>query len=594
MLKEAAERATARLHVMRAVRRMRDRFELPAAQWASQPTRLVGPAEQKRREILGGELSASEAPCRKSFEASEGLLAVVLGLGLVMLGLAVVAAPQLGYDQFALPKELVLHFLAVLAAAVVMGRRRGLRYGAPEIALVAFLLLSAVAGVLKGVNADLVVRSLSMSTSTAVIFVAARNIEERESAALLIGCLAAAVGTVAALAFAEGHGVLPRLSMEGRAPGGTLGNRNFLAHVLVIGFPAVVLVANRARERGTQLVWMATLAIMTAATVLSRSRAAWLATLTIAAVAAGIYALLPDARASSRNARWPALVGAIAIGAVLGSLRPSELLWASSTPLRDTWGRMLDVTEGTGRGRVIQYRNTVTMIKDHPVLGVGPGNWSVHYPLVASRGDPSYDASSVIPTTRVPSGEWLGVVAERGLLGAAALVAVAITLSLRFVRAGLLPAGRTRAAPSADAVAGLLVVVGAGVLGLVDVTLSNPMFAGVCATSIGLWMPRDRDRKLAHSRVQIAASLLVALVLFAGVLNAKERLTAALLYAHASGLGDLRRALRANPAEYRAGIAAAHILDVSGECNAARSELASASRLFPYNPVNRVLLQRCR
>ena len=38
------------------------------------------------------------------------------------------------------------------------------------------------------------------------------------------------------------------------------------------------------------------------------------------------------------------------------------------------------------------------MAADHPLLGVGPGNWPVEYPRYTFSGDPAFDPEDFIPT----------------------------------------------------------------------------------------------------------------------------------------------------------------------------------------------------
>ena len=67
---------------------------------------------------------------------------------------------------------------------------------------------------------------------------------------------------------------------------------------------------------------------------------------------------------------------------------PNQLNWRSESPYLDSLAGVANYKEGSGRGRLIQYGNTLEMALDHPVLGVGPGNWPVHYPTYMSPGDP--------------------------------------------------------------------------------------------------------------------------------------------------------------------------------------------------------------
>jgi hypothetical protein len=75
---------------------------------------------------------------------------------------------------------------------------------------------------------------------------------------------------------------------------------------------------------------------------------------------------------------------------------------------------------GSGQGRLKQWRNSARLVARSPVLGVGPGNWSVRYPAVAPAGDPSLarDGTTANPW---PSSDWVAFASERGLLGVGAL-----------------------------------------------------------------------------------------------------------------------------------------------------------------------------
>ena len=61
-----------------------------------------------------------------------------------------------------------------------------------------------------------------------------------------------------------------------RAPGGTFGNRNFMAHLVAIGLPVLLLRRLEARSRGALRLGAVGIVLAAAALVLSRSRAAWL------------------------------------------------------------------------------------------------------------------------------------------------------------------------------------------------------------------------------------------------------------------------------------------------------------------------------
>src|SRR4029078_2523543 len=70
--------------------------------------------------------------------------------------------------------------------------------------------------------------------------------------------------------------------------------------------------------------------------------------------------------------------------------------------------------EGSGAGRLVQYRNSLRMAAAHPLLGVGPGNWAVDYPTSASRNDQSLNEEGMT-SNPWPSSDWVAFVTERGV-----------------------------------------------------------------------------------------------------------------------------------------------------------------------------------
>ena len=115
-----------------------------------------------------------------------------------------------------------------------------------------------------------------------------------------------------------------------RAPGGTFGNRNFMAHLCVIVFPALLLSTLRAQSPRAFGWWGAALATVAGALVLSRSRAAWLALIAcVVVLAAFAYLVLRRTRGSFR-------MGASPRSATTGSRPRSSGCSASCTPATTT------------------------------------------------------------------------------------------------------------------------------------------------------------------------------------------------------------------------------------------------------------------
>ena len=116
-----------------------------------------------------------------------------------------------------------------------------------DLLLASYLLLGVVAA-LFATNPWLAIRAIAISVSGVVIFWIARCLREAGLARALLGGAGLAVVLAAITALLQTYGIDLAVFSENRAPGGTLGNRNFVAHIAAFGLPLVLLAALRARE----------------------------------------------------------------------------------------------------------------------------------------------------------------------------------------------------------------------------------------------------------------------------------------------------------------------------------------------------------
>ena len=207
---------------------------------------------------------------------SERAALVVLQVGAVAVVVAAAVYKQFELDRFFIPKELVLHVVATLAALCCLTSARALRLSRVDQLLGLFLAIGLVSS-LFATNWWAAGRAVALSLSGATCFWCARTVARAGLARWLIATLALA-GVVGALtALLQAYGLRIDAFSLNRAPGGTFGNRNFMAHLCVIVFPALLLSTLRAESSRAFGWWSAALAAVGAALVLSRSRAAWLA-----------------------------------------------------------------------------------------------------------------------------------------------------------------------------------------------------------------------------------------------------------------------------------------------------------------------------
>jgi O-antigen ligase len=518
----------------------------------------------------------------------------LLQIGALAVVVAAVPYPLFDLERHALPKELVAELAGFGAAACCLVRARRLELTVADVLLGAFLLLSLAAALLAP-NHWLAFRALGLTLAGALIFWSARAVARAGLGDALVATLAVAVVLGAITALLQAYGVELGVMAERRAPGGTFGNRNFMAHFMALGAPVLALAGLEARRKSGLVAWQIGAALVAAALVLSRSRAAWLA-LALAIAAFGLEGLWAGGLWRNRIARHRvlSLAAAAALGAVLALLLPNALAWRSDSPYLDSLRDIADYREGSGRGRLVQYGNTLRMAIDHPVFGVGPGNWQVAYPRYTSPGDPAFDQDDFIPTNPWPSSDWMALLAERGGLAVLAVLLTGAALALGAWR-------RWRQAPATseglEALTALLTLLVLACVSAFDAVLLLPAPTVFAATLLGAVVrpPRRPVRVLALSdaaRARLASAVALAGTVLA--LRSVSELGAMAVFSSSEKLGRLEWAARLDPGNYRIQMLLGYAWRNHGRCDLARRHAEAARELFPNHPAPRQLLAACR
>lgn len=474
------------------------------------------------------------------------------------VGLVFMPVNELGYDRYHLPKELWLAGCALFA--LLASWRRKVALDLPAGALLA-VLVAALASALLATTPELALRGAALIAVSAALFFAARGCTEEETAAVRGAIVIAAAG-IAAVALLESLGLVGGLSGAGRAPGSTLGQRNSVAHTLLIVSPAAWTMAARAPTRGERVLGAIAGALLIAGIVVTRSRAAWL----MAPLVLGVWLWRVPER---RRAIVPVLVAA-----VLALALPTALQWSSPTPYRDTLARLVDASSGSGAGRLVQYRATLDLVAQHPALGVGPGNWMVQYPTVSPPGDPTFRSHGWLHTGRLANSDWLAVLCEGGLVSALLLVAFVIAVGRAARRHG-------------ETLAVLAATVGVGAL---DAVVQLPAAAAYAAMLLGLSLREPGARLLPAAPRAVLALLLAAAVALAGkrVLALQERTWPQPTYAGAES------ALLWNPYDLQARFSLAASYSQAGVCERAKPHVEMLRRLLPNHHQPRQMEAACR
>jgi O-antigen ligase len=474
----------------------------------------------------------------------------LLQLGLVTVVLAAATQKEFELDRFFVPKELTLHLTAFLAGIVAIGAFRRVAFTRIDALLTGYLVLGVVSA-LFATNGWLAARALAISVSGVAVFWVARAVRDAGLARPLLRFIAMAVVVGAVLALLQAYGVRTDLFSENRAPGGTLGNRNFIAHMAAFGLPVVMLSALRAWRGAGFALGALGMMLVVASLVLTRSRAGWVA---FAAVMLVFIFAMVASRALRRHRRtWLRLSVILLLmtgGAAAAVLLPNSLRWRSDNPYLESVRGVANYQEGSGQGRLIQYRRSMGMLAASPVLGAGPGNWAVEYPRHAAPGDPSLSGGQPGTTSNPwPSSDWVAFLSERGVPGA---------LVLGLALLGLAAGGLRRLVGARDddealvAATLLATVVAVVVAGLFDAVLLLALPTMLVWASLGaLWSPADSSLDPPPSNLSGMLLLTVALLSGAGAVRGAGQLVAMNIYASQPTIAGLERAATLDPGNYR-------------------------------------------
>ncbi|MGE5927283.1 MAG: O-antigen ligase family protein [Gemmatimonadota bacterium] len=491
-------------------------------------------------------------------------------------------------DRYLVPKELVLHLAAFGGALLALRHARRMPVATVDLALAGFALLSIVSAGF-ATNPWLALRATAVTLAGLALFWTTRGIARAGLSRPLLGMLAFATVLGAATGLLQAYGLELPFASPRRAPGGSFGNRNFMAHLTAIGLPLLAFLTIDSRSRAAPFLGPLGIAISAAALLLSRSRAAWLA------VAAGLTIFLIEGILVSGLWRDPrirrriaAAFGAAAAGLILALALPNTLEWRSDSPYLETLAGVANFREGSGRGRLIQYENSLRMTRDHPVLGVGPGNWPVEYPRYTTPGDPAYDAGDPIPTNPWPSSDWVAMISERGVPATLLLIAASAAMALVGWRRSR-QEGRTSEGLSGLAMIATIVVT--GVVGAFDAVLLLAAPGFFVWSILGSLHPAPREI-MAIERPAVRRILAVSLVLLAlpGAGYAAAQAGSIAVAADGASARRVRVAALLDPGSFRLRILLAQR---SRSCAQARRHAERAHRLVPNHGEPRRILRRC-
>jgi O-antigen ligase len=359
------------------------------------------------------------------------------------LATAVVIVPAAywtGLRDYTLPPKLLVLQISLLAAlaACLAGKRPVLRMPRPGLPAMAYLMTCALS-ILWALDRSAGMLELTRLVSGFLLFLVVSQIAISTFRDALLKCWVAAALPLSALGIAEYLGVSILEIPSAGLPSSTFGFRNIAAMYLIQTLPFAVAMLALARSR----TWITVASLSTTAMLIfllyTRTRGAWLGlSLGVAVTAVLMFTgrkALPGVHPpEKRRLTWGIASLVLAIG--LGLL-PSGMQKVGPQHIDEKKASVTDAATSVlrsdaDRGRFAVWGHTIEMVRANPVMGVGLGNWSVHYPRF-DRGD----RVTFNTAPERPHNELLEILTETGIIGLACylwLGLAAISLAWRGIR----------------------------------------------------------------------------------------------------------------------------------------------------------------
>jgi putative inorganic carbon (HCO3(-)) transporter len=214
---------------------------------------------------------------------------------------------------------------------------------------------------------------------------------------------------------------------------GPVEDPNFFGQILVLVVPLGLFLAYEEKRTPWRLAWLAMSAVITAGTLVTYSRGAMLALGAMGGL------ILIAARIRPRYMVAAALAGIlfVAFGPSAVSRRVLSLLPSSEPKLE---------VEGSIAQRRLFYASAALMFDEHPLLGIGGGNFATRFDEYANRIGLTVEDYAPLGLPHFTHMLYLELAAETGLVGLAVFAATALTafLSLRHAYRELLRRGDRR------------------------------------------------------------------------------------------------------------------------------------------------------
>jgi tetratricopeptide (TPR) repeat protein/O-antigen ligase len=225
-----------------------------------------------------------------------------------------------------------------------------------------------------------------------------RTTEELERIVLFSVLGAAVISVIGILQYAVAWDFIP----QGAIPGGTFSNRNVAVQFIVIVWPFSLLMFFMEKDRLRYWFWAFAHALIMIFLLYSRTRAGWAAIL-FSILILGLFLSSSVFRRDIRGL-MPRDKTMVLIASVIFIIAMAMVPQRTTRGQARTRGYMESLASisgyedssriATAEVRMALYRNSIKIIRDNPLVGVGLAAWQIHYPMYqrAARADPIFSS----------------------------------------------------------------------------------------------------------------------------------------------------------------------------------------------------------
>jgi O-antigen ligase len=290
-----------------------------------------------------------------------------------------------------------------------------------------YVLLCATS-VLQAINVADAIYDLAKVLLAIVLFVCATLVlaSDKQGVKLLTKAMVISGMILSAIGVCQYYGIAFTSIPGNVIPYGTMANKNLLASIICLALP-FGLYATLRFERAWSIVGLLEVMLSLWVILIGQTRASWVALLLAATVVVPLYIIWLSrsglsAAAISRDRKKIAAVALIALLIVIGAVS-GIILRKGQGSIGDRVTSIITHQDPSSQERLSTWSRSWQLFTQHPLLGVGIGNWKIACPGLGTPGRRSETADIYFMQ---PHNDYLWVLTETGILGLAAYLLIYI------------------------------------------------------------------------------------------------------------------------------------------------------------------------